>query len=335
MVYTVTAGTGYVGRMDTEHWYFEQPAGTATLDITLLDEAGGVIPSCPVIIRNAAETTRIAGPSGTDHNGQVNFELEAGSYSIRLGPLSGYDFSSLTGTDGTTTGSGHPYSYTLAAAGADLDLTAALAAQRFDGYTFLDIRTAVYSVIQQQYGTAAVGPDQVKLWVRAANVEVDARLRWSKGIMNLVSVADQRNYRLWEAPLEVLEVMYDGAQVSPIDWNEYLRYYTSDNGVGNPVRWTRWADDIYLHPTPEDTGKTIQVYMRQAPPLLNQDTDLPAVPPEFHRAIVDCALAMAFGDIKDGQQAAAYYLQKYQAEMQMAGQIQQHRGNLRIQVRRE
>jgi len=350
MVYEVTAGTGYVGRMAAESWHFEPaggisgtgtwPGGTAAFNIVLLDNTGGVIPGCPVVIRNSAETALIAGPSATDQDGTLGVEVDAGAYKIRLGPLTGYDFSTLTGTDGTTAGSGHPYAYTVAADGSTLTLTAAVAQQRFDGYTYMDLKTALLGVLKDFKDTISVGNDQLELWIRAANTHVDARLRYSTGVYSAVSVANQRNHSIWDAPNEILEVIYndgdDDIRLNQVNFNAYLELYEDNDTAGTPESWARWGDKIYLHPTPDTTGDAITIYLYQGAPLLSASSDVPAVPPQYHRAIVDYALSMGFGDLPDGEKAASYYLQKFEMEMAafttMPGLA---RANLNIGVMRE
>jgi len=318
MTYEVTAGTNYVGRMDSDEWFFNAPVGTATLDITVKDESGAEVPSCPVVIRNASELTLIAGPSRTDQDGLVAFELEPGSYKIRLGPLPGYDFSELTGTDGTTIGSGLPYAYTLAA-DADLQLNCQTSAQRFEGYTFQDLQVAVATQVEIRYLEKAVPQAMIQLWIRAAIAEIDARLGWSKGILTFASAADQANYRLWEAPRQVQAVVYEGddgtTPLVRIPWEEYLELVARDDTAGDPAKWSRWADDVYLYPAPDTTGDTITVYMTQGAPLLSAGNDTPAIPPQYHRAVVELALSLACADLPGLEAASSVYLQRFEAAM--------------------
>jgi len=290
----------------------------AKLDITVQDSDGDAVVYCPITVRNAAETAIIAGPSRTDENGDLSLELSAASYQLRLGPLPGYDFSTLTGTDGTTTGSGHPYPYTLGD-DAVLILTCDAAAQRFDGYTFQDLQLAVLVPVEARYLNGQVSQEIIKLAVRAANSEIDARLNWSKAVLSLVSVEDQANYLLWDAPRKVLDVTYNDGEATlllqPIVWTDYLKMVSQDTAASTPAYWSRWMDQLYLYPPPDTTGDAVLVYMTQSPPLLNAGTDTPALPAQYHRAIVELAISMACGDLPGLEQASAFYLQRFEAAM--------------------
>jgi hypothetical protein len=59
-------------------------------------------------------------------------------------------------------------------------------------------------------------------------------------------------------------------------------------------------------------GTTITAVCILRPPTMTADADEPAVPPEFRRAIVDYACAIALGSIEDAVELRAFHQQEFE-----------------------
>ena len=71
---------------------------------------------------------------------------------------------------------------------------------RYDGLTFIELKQAVFTVTQQAFPTTTVNKTQIEQWVRTANSYVDARLQYSVGLFETITVEGQANYDLYDAP---------------------------------------------------------------------------------------------------------------------------------------
>jgi|LSQX01.3.fsa_nt_gb hypothetical protein len=207
---------------------------------------------------------------------------------------------------------------------------------RYDGLTFLEMKQMLWSAMREAFPTVGADKTAMETYLRVANAEVDARLSYSMGTYSTVTVADQSSYTLYDAPAQVLYVTLDGALLAHVSFQQLLEHKGTYDGSGTPSMWARFGDDLYLQPAPETAGEAIVVYMYQGPPLLSADDDVPAVPAQYHHAIVTCALSHLLNDIPGQENKASLYQQKFEAELApllSLGEI--HREPQRIEPRRE
>jgi hypothetical protein len=301
--------------------------GAHTVDLTVQSTGAHAVAYCPVTVRNSGENTAIA-HGMTDPDGLVSFQLDAGTYKLRFGPRPGYDFTNVT--DGTTTGL--PFTLVVAAA-VTKTLTCAAHAQQFEGFTFGDMKRMVGRTLRREYGKTIDEEDLVS-WVRAGNSAVNSVIRWCRYLYAAVSVDGQANYTLYAPCKEIDAVTYEGKPLEEITHREYLDFLGRDSddalasaqAEATPEQWSRWGDTIYLYPTPDTSADAIQVWMMVAPPLLEEDDDVPEYPAEYHRAIVDYALSVGCRDCGMDDRAVMY-LKAFQVQMQTAPQPALDQGN--------
>lgn len=89
----------------------------------------------------------------------------------------------------------------------------------------------------------------------------------------------------------------DGTQLTPIE--EYVdfahRYVgTTNNQTGPPQAFTVVGSTIYVGPTSNETSSTYTLTYEKAPTLLSADGDIPAIPTQYHLALVHGAKAEGF-----------------------------------------
>jgi hypothetical protein len=91
--------------------------------------------------------------------------------------------------------------------------------------------------------------------------------------------------------------------------------YTPLNGNA-PQKWFPWGKVIILEPVP-DTRYVLKLYYSDYPADLVNPTDVPEVPTEFHRCIVDFAISALCIKLRRWSEVAAYY-NRYINELQAA-----------------
>jgi hypothetical protein len=203
---------------------------------------------------------------------------------------------------------------------------------RSDGYDFVHLKQAVFGVVKGRFPDAPVSADAIAQWVISANDYVDSRLCYTMGKMETVTVADQGNYSVWDSPALIRDVTCDGKLLEEISFHEYLLRMSTTTSQTVVAYYARYGAELYLWPNPTTSGQAIVVYLHQSPPLLQVDTDFPAVPPEVHPAIIDYALYLAFSHLPGQEQAASYHLQQFEAQMlRMETLAQNERLSLRVE----
>lgn len=290
--------------------------GVYTVQLTLEATGGVKVPYCPITVRNSGETAVIA-HGVTDPDGIAEFQLDAATYKLRFGPRPGYNHTNIT--DGEYTGLPLPLVIT---ADTTKTLTTAAHSQYYEGFTYGEMKRAVGRVLRREYGKT-IDEDDLGDWVKVGNSAVNGILRWSRYQYETVSVDGQANYTLYQPCKEIEAVTYDdesatGTAPQPlisVTHPEYLRLLAEDSTEGTPSRYSRFGDTIYLWPTPDTSDDDIDVWMLTAPPLLEEDDDVPEYPAEYHRAIVDYALSVAFRDVGMDERSLVY-LKTFQAQMQ-------------------
>lgn len=293
-------------------------SGAYIWDLTLTDKGNAVVPYCPVVVRDNMETAVLAAGT-TTADGKLALQLDEGRYKVRFGPKPGYDFTQLT--DGTK--AAHPWVLVISG-----DTSTTLKCNRiseyFEGYSFADLKRAVLHPLELQYKRRVV-ESQLELWIRAGDSQVNARLRWHRSKFATASAVSQPNYVVWTQPKDIVAVTYDGVPLMEVSHRQYLDYLSQDNSEGTPERYSQWGNEIYLYPTPGESGKPIEVWALDPPPLLSADDDTPSYPPEYHRAIVEWALYLAYTDLGVPDHAAVH-LQAFESQMAVAVLTEHSRG---------
>lgn len=176
----------------------------------------------------------------------------------------------------------------------------------YGGLTYKEIRAQVHTAVLDVYPDR-VDDDLVKLWVQQGHLEVDRRLRWTRGKETFDTAVDDLSYSRETYWREIVAMVYDGEKVlEEIDFEDYLRRYDKSQSTGTPDYWATWDEELFLYPTPSAV-KTITVYMVLPPRVLENDTDSPALNVELHWLIVDYALAKAYFHLQDTNTANNYY----------------------------
>lgn len=123
--------------------------------------------------------------------------------------------------------------------------------------------------------------------------------------------------------LAVREVRYDYQWLKKVTLKDDPRT-TSTDIEGTPDSYAVWDNTIYLFPTPNTDGKTIQLRCYMAPDMLVAAADPLNVPDEYQIQITDYVLAnMAFKD--QNIALGAVYQQKWEQTVERARQQRRRR----------
>jgi len=146
---------------------------------------------------------------------------------------------------------------------------------------------------------------QLGIWVRDAHVAIDSILSWTRTVEETSSEVGTASYAVPSGMHKIVEVTYDDKVLEEIGLRDYLRLVKSVTGNGTPDYWCLWGSQIYLH-RPPDAVKTIGIWSVVKPTALSDAADEPAFPQEFHRAVVDYALMVAYADSGLVQESLGY-----------------------------
>lgn len=80
-------------------------------------------------------------------------------------------------------------------------------------------------------------------------------------------------------------------------------YYTQFDSSG--------VESYALYPVPTVDGYAVNLTYVYRPAEMDDDADEPAIPSEFHRALVDYARGVAYGSLEDHAELEAFYLDKF------------------------
>lgn len=99
------------------------------------------------------------------------------------------------------------------------------------------------------------------------------------------SVADQREYTYPENTLSIKEVRYDSDKLQKVSLRDDPKT-SNDDPTGTPADYAIWDEVIYLYPTPDTTGDTIQIKCYAYPQDITSNTDNIEVPQEYREDII-------------------------------------------------
>jgi hypothetical protein len=171
-------------------------------------------------------------------------------------------------------------------------------------------------------------------WLNEAYRRLVGESKWRKTTRELgPTVAGQSQYALSDDVTDVAALHVAGSQpwlrVSPTDLWEITVGQRSFTGPG--VFAPDWQADgtavVELYPAPTDAGSMISALTSVLPSALTTSPDsTPAVPPDFHQAIVDGAIGIGLHRIYERHDSAA----PYDARLDGAVQKLERRGNSRV-----
>lgn len=176
----------------------------------------------------------------------------------------------------------------------------------YGGLNYGQLRSQVHLTVLDVY------PDRiddalVKKWVKQGHLEIDTRLRWTRGTDTFDTVNGTVSYTPTTTNRNIVAVVYDSTEVlEEIDFQHYLRKYSDSQATSDPDHYAMWGGTMYLYPTPDD-AKTVTLYVIELPTELSADGDIPTIPPELHWLIVDFALSKAYFHLQDINSATNYY----------------------------
>jgi hypothetical protein len=180
-------------------------------------------------------------------------------------------------------------------------------------------------------GGMAVDPSQAGAWVNDRYKSLCVRADYSRGRVVIETVADQGEYALPEGVSTVHELRLETVPFrrvgSESGWDlvggrVYKRgtggfYYPDFDVYGN--------HQVALHPTPDQDGLEIQMIATVTPDDLSGEQE-PQLPADFHRAVVEGALASAFGLVDENIATA----DRYEARFEQAVENLRMRMNKRL-----
>lgn len=284
------------------------PAGANPVTITLT-ASGVAVAGAFCVIRNAAETVAMR-VGVTDANGQIEAQLDDGTYAVRFGAglalgglAHGYDYD-------------NPYTLTVSGTTSAAFTCTALAAPP-GGLTFQEMRDQLDIIALKLLGDERRYVSAVALgrWVNSAYHEIDRKLRWTRCTYEFTTVADQDVYVIPSSVREYLAVSYtdDADQVRDLEPMSLGRMVALQAALGtdsgDPSRWAFHGDRFYLYPPPETAGETVKVWTVGEPPKLSNDDDKPGFPAHLHELVVDQAIVYLLRHF--GQLEAATKLDQY------------------------
>lgn len=84
---------------------------------------------------------------------------------------------------------------------------------------------------------------------------------------------------------------HDGCKLSPVGYPTFVRcYLTDDPPSGDPVEYAVYNGAVKVGPRPAADGEYRLLYEKKLTPLL-ESQEVPAIPAEYHQALVDGARA--------------------------------------------
>lgn len=158
--------------------------------------------------------------------------------------------------------------------------------------------------------------DRVKGWLNDANSKVRRRLKLPDAELRgpLVTVAGQPMYDVPAGTLRVLGVSYpvEAQRLEPLD----LRALdvVEVGATGRPTGYVFTGTKLVFTPTP-DAAYTLELDTISAAPKLVADSDVPALPEEYHDVLVTYAQSRGYRSEEDFELAAAF-MNDYELELQ-------------------
>ena len=120
--------------------------------------------------------------------------------------------------------------------------------------------------------------DTIKRWLNEGERVIVRQTRILQDIAEAPAIKGRAEYPLprwfWMPRL----VMYGDDVLKPIDVDRMVR----EKGSGTPTHYAVWRHSLWLHPTPAESMKFVQVFFYAWPRGMVEDTDRPDIPEAFH-----------------------------------------------------
>lgn len=175
---------------------------------------------------------------------------------------------------------------------------------------FSDIRS--YAAFRfRDVGNTVVTDAQWKLLVNTAYGDVLQALPffpWNEAVTTLTYNANVRSVALPTDAWQVLSV-FDTTDIWPMveleGREQYLNLYPLQTEVGSPIHYRLFNNTIQIYPLPQGTTVLTVEYVAM-PADLSADSDVPVIPSQWHDLLVVGAVAKAYRDDGNSEQASAY-----------------------------
>lgn len=279
--------------------------------VATVTSGGSPLPSVLLAIQNGAGAEVAWGV--TLANGTATFALDNGTYSVYVGPLSGY-------------GTANPYSWVVSGAtNLSIALTAG-AAPVYGGMTFANLKSLFDLQLRNKFGKEddnLPGPVKERM-LNIAMREIDHLLRWTQATVDVALVTGTSEY---DIPGQVREILL--AEFVPVSGVEVVLQQQQQHDIlaalgslgsstGKPERFGVHGDHLYIYPTPGiDAGDVIRLWAATEPADMVNASDQPAFWKDLHLEVVRLAMAYAIshmGNARDGeerrQQVVGHILQQ-------------------------
>jgi len=282
--------------------------GASTVTITLTVSGVGV-PNQLCVVRNEIETT-IVSLGWTNTDGEVELQMDDGTYSVRYGPSATYTFS-------------NPYELVVSGNTDETFTCTALSPQEC-GLTFAQIRSTIQLALHG-HGGRVLEVSLINQWINSAYIEVDRRAQWTRTVETITTVADQEEYTRpgdVEAIVAIRAVMYtdEDGKVWPLSeksMEEHIRLLQDSTTAGAPLYYVMEGDSVFLYPTPDTADETMKMYCLGTPSKLANDEDKPTFACHLHDLIITAALSDAYRHI-DEEELGLAYLQVFEQQLDRA-----------------
>lgn len=285
---------GCVAISDTVTIQATGKTGSIAVNARVQDADTDPVAMIPLIVRDNDENT-IFGRDISDELGLAGFELDAGTYQVRLGPNRNYVFN-------------NPYVMVVSDTMDDPFVFAVEAGELipYEGMTFGQLKSQVALTLLDVYPDRLT-PELVEGFVQNAHLETDMEIKFTRDEEHIDSVGGQYEYTMsWDRRNIVLVTYGDSASVlEQINFEEMLKLKQVAS-VGVPQKWAVWGARLILYPAPGADDTDICLWIVRVPAPLICDGDIPTLPAELHQSLVDYALARAYIHLGDSLTADEY-----------------------------
>jgi hypothetical protein len=188
--------------------------------------------------------------------------------------------------------------------------------------------SAMVSEIKNAGGIDLEDPDaQILSWINERHKQMCARSNWTKMAVPLAAlVADENTYDIDADTLgfevaEIHELRVDGTPYtrtgtqSMWDLEAANTFATGTGGFYAPMFDPNGNVQLVLYPAPAESGATVEALCTIVPADLAVD-DTPLPPSDFHRAILEGALADALALLDENLDAADRYDQRFEVKVE-------------------
>ncbi len=180
-------------------------------------------------------------------------------------------------------------------------------------------------VLEGGFDTSSTGVSRVTVtgWVLHRYRVMVARSKWRMLRSELgPTVAGQALYTLPDTAVDVEQLYVDSRPYGRVGSSELFELAAGDlttggDGVFGPAWTSAGVAQIELYPVPEESGLTITALAASLPPdLADTDQSTPIVPVDFHRALVEGAVADGLRLIDERIQEAQAFEDRFDAAIE-------------------